>query len=234
MSIENFEIISGTDPRTLSEGVVGRLRAEILDGTFEAGQKLAMSDLTRRYGVGLSPIREALSRLAGEGLVKSEGQRGFRVAEMSEEDFDEITALRQMVEEEGVRAAVAKGDDQWEASLVAAFHLLERRATALEKDTSAALMDAYESAHKAFHVAIVAGAKSKRLAQMQLRLYEEARRYRLLFYREYVTAARFDGQRVIAVHRPILDALLARDADGAAHLLREHVALLRTHQPGQD
>lgn len=231
MSIENFEIISGTDPRTLSEGVVGRLRAEILDGTFEAGQKLAMSDLTKRYGVGMSPIREALSRLAGEGLVKSEGQRGFRVADMSEEDFDEITALREMVEEAGVRAAVAKGDDRWEASVVAAFHLLERRAVALEKETGAGLMDAYEEAHMAFHIAIVAGAGSKRLAQMQLRLYEEARRYRVVVYREYFTAARFNARDVVEFHRPILEALLSRDADKAAQLLRSHVASLKSFRP---
>ena len=224
MSIDNFEI-SSPDARTLSEGVVGRLRADILNGDFAPGEKLAMATLTARYGVGMSPVREALSRLVGEGLVQAEGQRGFRVSQMSREDFDEIIVLRQMVEEAAVRAAIAKGDDQWEAALVAAFHLLERRASAMAEGTSAALLDAYETAHKAFHVAIVAGAGSKRLSRMQLRLYEEARRYRLLFYRQHFVGKAPDAA-TIAVHREILVALLARDVDQATAILRSHVTLI--------
>ncbi len=227
MSNKNFEILeSGAETRTLSGGVAARLRTEILNGVLEPGRRLGMAELTGRYGAGMSPVREALSRLVGEGLVQSEGQRGFRVAAMSREDFNEIVMLRQVVEEAAVRAAIEKGGEAWEASLVAAFHVLERRLATLLGETSDANVVAYEDAHRAFHFAIVAGAGSKRLSRMQQRLYEEARRYRLLFYKK-----RFGGNAVEftdagSVHREILDAVLARDADLAATILRNHVTLI--------
>jgi len=227
MSTQNFEIMdSDPETRTLSGGVAARLRSEILNGALEPGRRLGMAELTERSGAGMSPVREALSRLAGEGLVQSEGQRGFRVAAMSREDFNEIVMLRQMVEEAGVRAAIEKGDETWEASLVAAFHVLERRLAALLGKASESNLAAYEDAHRAFHFAIIAGAGSKRLSRMQQRLYEEARRYRLLFYRKQFAGSAIDFSEAAAAHREILDAVLARDADLAAKILRSHVTLI--------
>lgn len=233
MSIQNFEIPDSTDDRTLSAGVAARLRADILNGALAPGSRLAMTDLTKRYGAGMSPVREALSRLLGEGLVQTEGQRGFRVAAMSRADFNEIVMLRQMVEEAGVRAAIENGDEEWEASLVAAFHVLERRlAVLLERETEEALA-AYEDAHRRFHFAIIAGAGSARLSRMQQRLYEEARRYRLLFYSKHVAGNAVDFAESGAIHRKILDAVLARDADRAAQILRAHVALIEDFDPDE-
>ena len=233
MSTHNFEILEPADDRTLSAGVAARLRADILNGALEPGSRLAMTDLTKRYGAGMSPVREALSRLLGEGLVQTEGQRGFRVAAMSRADFNEIVMLRQMVEEAGVRAAIEKGDEQWEASLVAAFHVLERRlAVLLERETEEALA-AYEDAHRRFHFAIIAGAGSARLSRMQQRLYEEARRYRLLFYRKHVAGSAVDFSEAGAIHREILDAVLARDAERAAEILRAHVTLIEDFDPDE-
>ncbi len=226
MSIENFEIKTSRPDRTLSAGVAGRLRADILNGLLEPGRRLGMAELTERYGAGMSPVREALSRLVGEGLVQSEGQRGFRVAAMSREDFNEIVMLRQVVEEAGVRAAIEKGEETWEASLVAAFHVLERRLAALLGEASDSNFAAYEDAHRAFHFAIIAGAGSKRLSRMQQRLYAEARRYRLLFYRKQFAGNAVDFSEAGAIHREILDAVLARHADPPAKLLRNHVTLL--------
>lgn len=227
MSSQNFEILDPPDnARTLTAGVAERLRADILNGVLAPGSRLAMAELTARYGVGMSPVREALSRLVGEGLVQTEGQRGFRVAAMSRDDFNEIVMLRQMVEETGIRAAIARGDEKWEASLVAAFHLLERRLSALLTDATSERMAAYEEAHKAFHVALLAGAGSTRLSRMQQRLYEEARRYRLLVYKKHLAGNAVDFGEAGAIHREILDAVLARNADRAASILRRHVALI--------
>lgn len=226
MSTQNFEIMDSPDERTLSAGVAGRLRADILNGVLEPGRRLAMAELTERYGAGMSPVREALSRLVGEGLVQTEGQRGFRVAAMSRADFNEIVMLRQMVEERGVRAAIENGDETWEASLVAAFHLLERRLASLLEQMSDASLAAYEESHRKFHFAIIAGAGSARLSRMQQRLYEEARRYRLLFYKQHVAGSSIEFAESAGVHREILDAVLARDAERAAEILRKHVTLI--------
>lgn len=206
--------------------VMRRLRADILSGSVAPGARLSMSDLTARYDVGMSPVREALSRLVGEGLVVTIGQRGFRVADVSQEDFADILMLRQMVEETGIRRAIAQGGDVWEAELVAAFHLLEKNALALGTRPNAQKLDAYEAAHRDFHVKLIAGAGSARLSQMQGRLYDEARRYRALFYRKQADNISSDGAAIVAPHREILNAVLARNATQAAKLIRSHVALI--------
>ncbi len=75
----------------------------------------------RRRKVSGSTIREALTRLLGEALVTAEGQRGFRVAAASIEDFRDLSAVRRLVETEALRQAIAAGGEAWEADIVAAF-----------------------------------------------------------------------------------------------------------------
>src|SRR5262245_1055433 len=69
--------------QTLTEQVLDRLRDDIVSGRLAASEKLRVQDLSERYGVGASPLREALSRLTADGLVENESNRGFRVAPMS-------------------------------------------------------------------------------------------------------------------------------------------------------
>lgn len=214
-----------TKAKTRANAVTDRLRDDILQLHFAPGQRLGMAELAERYDVGFSPLREALSRLAGEGLVEVEGQRGFRAATMSRDDYAELHTLRAMVEDTGVRMAIAKGDDRWEATLVAAFHLLELRALAMHRNPSAEGLDLYEAAHRAFHFTLVDGAGMRRLSSLQQRLYAESRRYRHDFHRRLVVGpSPWTG--VILEHRNILDAVLARDPDKAAHALTSHIAML--------
>ena len=197
-----------------------RLRGDILQGALRPGSKLGMAALKERYGIGLSPLREALSQLVGEGLVLSEGQRGFRVAPFSKEDLDDLTFIRLTIEEAALRAAIAQGDEVWEANIGHAFHLLERRAAGASGDPVA--RDAYEDAHRVFHLALTAAAGSPRSAALQAAYYDQARRYRLLLLN---TAP--DPKLTIAAHRQIMQLVLARDADGAIAALREHFAVTR-------
>lgn len=227
IEIENIEPLEiDTRPRTMAEGAAARLRADIVAGVLEPGAKLAMQDLTARYGVGMSPVREALARLVGEGLVESEGQRGFRVSGMSAADIAEIWSLRQAVEEFGIRAAIEKGDAEWEARLVAAYQLLEKRTGELTRGPFDDRFDAYETAHKAFHLALLEGAGSRRLTELQRRLYDDAARYRRRGYRKLVPELE-DGFRLGAdMHKALLDAVLARDTERAVTLLKAHLALI--------
>src|SRR5712675_286146 len=70
-------------PTSLTHGAYAELRSELLACRFAPGEKLKIDDLCRRFAVGSSAVREALSRLASEGFVVSEPQRGFRVAPLS-------------------------------------------------------------------------------------------------------------------------------------------------------
>ena len=100
--------------RTLIETAYANLRNEIVDGTFEPGAKLRTEELRGRYDVSGSTIREALTRLMGEALVTTEGQRGFRVAPATVEDFRDLTEVRKLIEIEALRQAIAVGGEAWE------------------------------------------------------------------------------------------------------------------------
>src|SRR5579863_3492211 len=114
----------GETARSRTSDIYDRLRDDIIHGRLAPGLKLKIEQLRDHYGVGAPPIREALSLLTADGLVERLEQRGFRVAEMNDAEFDELLALRCWVEERAVRQAIAKGGKEWEESIVVArFHL---------------------------------------------------------------------------------------------------------------
>ena len=124
--------------RTLIEAAYATLRSEIIDGTLEPGAKLRTEELRARYDVSGSTIREALTRLLGEALVTSEGQRGFRVAPASLDDFRDLTEVRKLIETEALRQAIAAGGEAWEADIVAAFYRLSKTEERLREDPAGA------------------------------------------------------------------------------------------------
>ena len=80
--------------RTLIEHAYTRLRDDIVSGQLVPGEKLRVEHLKERYGVSAGTLREAITRLASDALVVTEGQRGFRVAPITIEDLEDITNLR--------------------------------------------------------------------------------------------------------------------------------------------
>ena len=211
------------DEATLALSVFNRLRADVLGGKLKPGARLAMADLRHRYSVGLSPLREALSRLAGEGLVVTEGQRGFRVAPFSAEDMDDLLFIWQIIEEGALRAAMARRDEQWEATIVAAFHVLERRITrAVASGNAPGRDEAFEEALRAFHLALTAGARSPRVALIQEALYDQARRYRVLRSLEPQ-----DPKVLLEDFRTLMHLVLTYQTDAAVAKLRDQLATWR-------
>jgi hypothetical protein len=79
------------EAKTLAEGAFFEIKSDILRSRFPPGYWLRLDELRETYGISISPLREALSRLIATGLVTAEGQRGFRVAEMSSENLIDIT-----------------------------------------------------------------------------------------------------------------------------------------------
>jgi GntR family transcriptional regulator, carbon starvation induced regulator len=200
---------------TLTERAVEALQRDILAGALAPGARLPVHDLAARYAIGVTPLREALSRLAALGLVSDE-QRGFRVAEVSRDDLADITRARQGVEAAALRAALAEGDAEWEAGIVAARHLLRRCAEGSASPSGA--NPAFDAAHKRFHVALLAGCHSPRLLRLQSSLYDEAYRYRR------VMMARFEGWAAfLRAHDELAARVMARDAKGAHDMLMAHL-----------
>lgn len=204
-------------PRSSVEAAHERLRHDILRGDLAPGAKLRFEMLRSRYGFGASTLREALTRLAGESMVTSEEQRGFRVAAVSLEDFADLTQARKLIEMEALRQSIGFGDDRWEANLVAAFHQLSKVEARLA-DSPALQQDNYELRNKEFHEALIAACPSRWLKHIHGILFQQAERYRRISMR-----ARPEVRDVHAEHKAMLEAALARDVEIACCLNGEHI-----------
>ncbi|MCW5770374.1 MAG: FCD domain-containing protein [Rhodospirillaceae bacterium] len=202
---------------TLSGTVLEGLRRDILEGRWAPGAKLRFEALRERYRVGLSPLREALSRLTVEGLVVGIDRRGFCVAPVSLADLDDITALRCELEAVALRWAIAHGDDVWEASVVAAAHQLTRMHWE-ERERPHQISDEWERRHTAFHEALTAACGSPRLMQLRAQFFNQTNRYRRLAVAFSHTVRDDRGE-----HATLVEAALARNADKAADLIRKHI-----------
>jgi DNA-binding GntR family transcriptional regulator len=206
--------------RTLGEVAYRRLRADIVMARLEPGKPLRFDALKTQYGLGVSPLREALSRLVEDKLVTAIGQRGFRVAPISLEEASEVTKLRQKLEVDALRLSIANGDERWEAELVASFHRLSKAPEPRAVDGAA---DEWEPRHRAFHEALIGACGSPWLLKFVSMLTDQLERYRYLRVRR--TPPKSWGRDLPREHREMMEAALARDADRACELLVSHLAL---------
>jgi DNA-binding GntR family transcriptional regulator len=199
-------------PVTRGEEVYDVLRAELLNGVLNPGDKLRMVELALRFSVSQSVVREGLTRLAEQGLVVATPQRGFRVRELSVEDVVGLTESRVEIESVALRLAIERGDVRWETEIVAAHHLLERTPVV---DDDGNYREEWGVRHRDFHQALTVGCNNARLYGVVLGLRDSAE-----LYRRWWWAMADTGQRDLAAeHRQLKDLILARDADGAIEAL---------------
>jgi DNA-binding GntR family transcriptional regulator len=199
--------------RSLTTAVFQKLKAAIMAGQIEPGSKLIINPIADKYGVSLSAVREALSRLVAEGFVEASDHRGFRVAPVSNEDLLDLTDARITIECLTAERSVERGDAEWEERLRTSYeNLVSARNGVLgmaERD--------YEY-HKAFHETIVSACGSNWLLHVRNLLFERAERYRLLS----ITYAKL-RREVDEEHAAIYRAALERDAKKLTALLTHHV-----------
>ncbi|WP_185267300.1 GntR family transcriptional regulator [Halopseudomonas xiamenensis] len=223
--------MSNVASRSLIEVALQQMKQAIICCELPPGEKLKVAELSQRYGLSSSPIREALNRLTQEGIVESSENKGFRVAGLSLENFQEITRLRQLLEGEALADAIRYGDDAWEAEVLGAYHRLGLVEKKLE-GAFVALDDEWSARHKAFHFALFSACPSPQLLRMVDSLFNQAERYRR-FSALHRTVARHKGDE----HKQLMDIAFSRDIDKAVGLLRMHIgktltnvaAVLRQH-----
>ena len=201
-----------------AQDLLARLRTDIVQNTFEPYAKLKFADLTQRYELGIGTLREALSQLVSEGLVILEAGKGFRVAPVSCADLLEITEHYLDFEKRALAAAIACGDDEWEAQIVASFHRLGLIEDLTWKERMRRHGDWVER-HREFHQALVAACGGQWLLRLRLLMFNQLERYRFL---SKLSRAK-SGQSKGVQHRAIMQATLARDVKKAAYLLEQHV-----------
>ena len=148
---------------TLASSVFDKMRNDILSGELPPGEKLRVEYLRTRYGVGASPIREALNRLSVDGVVMRVDQKGFRVAEVSVAELDELIKTRCWLEETAIanqlRPETMLGRSSW-YSRFTAFRRRHGRPTSrpMPSIPNGGVL------HRAFHLALIGACGSRWLA----------------------------------------------------------------------
>lgn len=230
-------IETATRDTTLADDAYEALRWDIVSGALPAGGPLRMEALRARYGLGFSPLREALNRLEGERLVTLVPQRGFAVAPLSLAAMWDALEARILIESQALRLAVARGGDDWESAIVASFHALATSAARI-RDTApdAGALRALEERHQRFHRALIAACGSPWLLRFAETLYAATERFRFPALGGLMKGSARD---VTAEHRAILEAALARDPDSLVGLVAQHYrrtgeSLARVYADGAD
>ena len=214
---------------TLASAAYGRLRQDIINSVLPPGSKLRVQELCQNYGMGQSPLREALNRLTRDGLVKLNDRRGFSVTPLSYQHLDALTKTRCWINEIALRESIVNGDRVWEEGVVLAYYRLSRIP---RHDSGAPRKGAYnsewEQAHRAFHTSLISACDSPWLITLCEQLFDEADRYRhLARISEAPIPTRRDD------HKLLVDAVTTRDADQATTIMKRHLSRTGQRARGQ-
>ncbi|TKW65939.1 MAG: FCD domain-containing protein [Paracoccus denitrificans] len=202
--------------KTLSERAYRVIREDIVSGALAPSQKLKIDMLRQRYGLNAGPLREALSRLAGDNLVEVLGQRGFAVAPIYPRDAQEIGDLRKMLETEALARSIPRGDRTWEERLITAYHRLSRHEVG--RDQGIDELAAWELRNFEFHEATVAACDSLWLLRLREQLFRQHERYRRFSRIMSVTTRAIHDE-----HEALFEACIARDVARAQDVIASHI-----------
>lgn len=204
---------------TESPSTYQQMRNDILEGEIAPESKLSIAVLAERYGSSAAPVREALSRLAAEGLVTRRGQRGYWAAPISADEFVEVSRLREMLEVDAFRQSIESGDLDWEARIAGARHReLAVRSRIDLSDSEAAVQRTREN--RRFHMALISGCPSQWQLRFISTLYDQSERFRRL---SLTSAVDSSARPRVDEHEQIMQAAFKRDVKTACELLRLHI-----------
>jgi DNA-binding GntR family transcriptional regulator len=206
-------------PPTRAEAVADELRRLIKSGELAPGTRLPQNGIAKRIGVSTTPVREAFTALAREGLIRQDSHRGALVFLPSLDELNENYEIRIALESLATRlaAGVLRESDLAELERVTN----EMRAT---NDPHV-----YLGLNREFHARIYAAANRPKLAELIDRLRDAAAAYISLLEGEdnpeYAAQVQDEHERIVA-------ALKARDAETAAQIMGAHLASSAEHIAG--
>ncbi len=200
---------------TLAQQCYEQLQIEIIQGILKPGEKLKVEPIKQRFGIGQSPVREALYKLSAFGLVDVEDNKGFRVAAISQADIRDTYEVFTTIETTALAWAIKRGDEQWEANIVAQLHKLSIIELS-EKPTSSAL---WAWRNYDFHVALISGCASPTLLEIRRHLYMKFDRYCQMAYQLSKDTTHNNHEE----HKQLAQAVLQRDGTHAKQLMIEHI-----------
>jgi GntR family carbon starvation induced transcriptional regulator len=213
------------------------LRRAILETELAPGTPLRQRLLFEVYGIGWTPLREALSRLEAERLVTMQRNRGFAVAPVSLADLADLTRARRAIEGVLLAESIKQGNEAWEDALVAAHYRLEKCSLKIA-EWSETSISVWLDRHQAFHRALVGGSSSSWLMHLYNQTMDQERRqHRVLMFEPSLRGSGLVGpvdpaspllasllEAVdICHHTELMEATLARDVARAGELMIKHV-----------
>src|SRR5690348_12624061 len=208
-------IVSLADQPNLADRIYEGIRHAIFSLELEPGAALVERDLAARFGVSKTPVRDALRRLAGEGVVTQSPYRGTTVRIIDPDEADEIYALREVLEAMAARLAtpnLAPGD------IDAARQCLERSRAAMEQGDRPLVA----RINRDFHAIFSQRSGNRALHETLSNLQDRVRLITIVGW-----SHRPSMREDLAQHQAVLDAAAAGDADVAGELMRQHVACFR-------
>jgi len=192
------------------------VRNEILGGGIKPNSKLKVQHLARQYGVGTTPLREALTQLAAAGLLVQTGQRGFHVPGLSRAGWMDLIRTREILETEALRLALDNRSVEWEDSVVSSFHLFVREIERLFRGETDSIQR-YWARHTEFHQAIIAACPLGNLKSLVSMLYT-----RMIPYRRLTFTDKYSKDRLIQAHEVLMNDALS-PSPSAIETMREHI-----------
>lgn len=191
-------------------GVYELIRRDIVEGRLEAGTRLNVSSLARRYGSSSNPVREALQQLRGEGFVVFTKNRGARVRPIDEDFMRNMYEITTLLEPYMLRFFIDTATDE---DVV--------RLEAIEDEIEARGFDdpvAYGPLDDAFHAVL----NARHYNPVAVEIWQH-RRETLRAVSLKIPFSRSRREAIIRQHRGIIDCVRRHDADGAATLIVEHI-----------
>jgi DNA-binding GntR family transcriptional regulator len=208
--------------KNLREEAVEVLRAAILGGELEPGSIHSAVSLAEQLDVSPTPVREAMLELARSGLVEVLPNRGFRVTVVDDQDLDEICELRIMLEVPAMELVIERASDS-------GLEQLEQPLSELEAAADRNDVPAFLLADRDFHMGLLGLAGNQRMVEIVAGLRDQTR---IVGLRSLAAADALQASS--AEHRPILEAVRARDVAEAERVMGIHLEHTRGVWAGRD
>ena len=196
------------------------LQHRLISYGFDYGEKLRAETLKHDYGCSASTVREALFRLAAQGLVNFQEQRGFRVPDKSPVLLAELTHVRILLESEGTAISIRHGGVPWEARLTAAHHQLSHIEKRIHGSADPSnLVDIWFAAEREFHETLIAACGSATLKETHSHIFMRFRQQLMVADRSFSFIS-----ANIEHHHQIMVAALAGDEGLTRQKIHDHLA----------
>jgi DNA-binding GntR family transcriptional regulator len=216
---QRVPVASTGTKRTAIESVQEEIKRRIYNFTMKPGERLHVDNLRRQFDVSTATVREALSRLMTDQLVRSESQRGFYVRRLSLEDFCNISSARAIIEVAALRESLKNRDDDWEGDLHAAFHKLKLVEDRMLGDNDFSIVSEWHTRNSEFHDCLVANCRNEWLIRYRGQLHEHSRRYLRL-----ALGNNRAHRDVRQEHLAIFESAIRGLVDQCATLLQKHIS----------